>query len=266
MRRSNGMGLYEAGRIVSIQLKDILPNPAQPRKQFDEHDMRELTYSIARYGVLQPLSVRRRGRSYELVAGERRLRAARAAGLEEVPCVVLDVDAPESEIIALMENIQRRSLDFVEEAEGLSRLVELHGFSRKEAAARVGMSLPALANKLRLLRMPRELLYAVRQSGLSERHARALLRLGSDEAMAAALEHILRGGLTVAQTEEYIDGLVSGAKEEKPKPVFLIKDVRFFLNTVTRGAELMRAAGVDAQLDREETDEEIVLNIHIPKM
>jgi len=267
MRRSNGMSLYETGRIVTIPIQDIRPNPAQPRKLFDERGMRDLTTSIACYGVLQPLSVRKRAGRYELVAGERRLRAARAAGLEEVPCVVLDVDVPESEVLALMENIQRRSLDFVEEAEALSRLVELHGFSRKEAARRVGISQPALSNKLRLLRMPRELLYAVRESGLSERHARALLRLSSDREMAAVLEYVLKNSLTVAQTEEYIDSLLD--KKEKPgcgqTQKILIKDVRFFLNTVTRGAETMRASGIDAELLRSDTDEEIVLNIRIPK-
>lgn len=272
MKHSDGMRLYGAERIVKIAVRDIRTDGRRQQGDPERQDIRGLTASVARYGVLQPLSVRRAGGRYELISGRRRLLAAQAAGLEEVPCVVLDVAAPETEIIALTENLQRKELDFVEEAAALRRLVELHGLSRREAARLTGLSVAALNNKLRLLRMPRELLRAVHLSGLTERHARALLRLKTDGEMAAALEHILKNGLTVAQSEEYIDALLTkGAetkapcKEARPERRLLLGDVRLFLNTVARGAELMRAAGVDAELGRTDTEDEIRLEIRIPR-
>ena len=224
--------------------------------------------------MLQPLAVRRRGRRYELVTGVRRLRAAKLAGLSQVPCILLDVDGEESSLIALVENLHRRDLDFIEEAQGLARLIHVHGMSQDEAARRLGRSQSAIANKLRLLRLSPELLLAIRKGGLTERHARALLRLPTEEARRLVLTQVLRRGLSVAKTEAYIDGYLtqgSGEKEEAPaqkpapKPLVMIKDVRFFLNTVNHGVDVMRASGVPAQYGQDETDTDIILTIKIPK-
>ena len=140
----------ETGRVVFLPVRSIRPNPAQPRKVFEQAGLQELAASILQHGILQPLSVRRVGTSYELIAGERRLRAAKIAGLEEVPCLLMSMDEGQSGIAALVENLQRRDLDFIEEAEGLSRLMQLGGLSQEQAPLRVGKSQSAVANKLRL--------------------------------------------------------------------------------------------------------------------
>ena len=183
----------ETGRVVFLPVRSIRPNPAQPRKVFEQTGLQELAASILQHGILQPLSVRRVGTSYELIAGERRLRAAKIAGLEEVPCLLMSMDEGQSGIAALVENLQRRDLDFIEEAEGLSRLMQLGGLSQEQAALRVGKSQSAVANKLRLLRHSPPVLEALRAAGLTERHARALLKLPQEEQKLAAIAVIVLG-------------------------------------------------------------------------
>ena len=263
-------GLFENQRVVSIPVGDIVPNPAQPRKLFDSQALFELSESIARYGIIQPLSVRKNGRQYELVAGERRLRAAKMAGLTEVPCIILELSGEDSSVIALIENIQRRDLDYIEEAEALAKLIKDYGMSQEEAAKRISRSQSAVANKLRILKLSPEILYVLRESGLTERHARALLRLPTEELRQQALEHMVVRQLTVAKSEEYIEDLLDAAKEEddaakKKKPSYIIKDVRLFLNSINRSLGIMRDSGVPAVYDKSETDEDIILMITIPK-
>ena len=190
----------ETGRVVFLPVRSIRPNPAQPRKVFEQTGLQELAASILQHGILQPLSVRRVGTSYELIAGERRLRAEKIAGLEEVPCLLMSMDEGQSGIAALVENLQRRDLDFIEEAEGLSRLMQLGGLSQEQAALRVGKSQSAVANKLRLLRHSPPVLEALRAAGLTERHARALLKLPTEESKLAAVKEIVRQGMIVART------------------------------------------------------------------
>ena len=269
-------GLYEAGRVIFISVISIAVNPSRLRRETSLDAVRELSASIAKYGVLQPLCVRRFGRGYELVSGERRLRAAKLAGLNEVPCIVLDVGEEESAAIVLVENLQRRNLDFIEEAQSLGRLRELYGYSQEDIARLIGRSQPAVANKLRLLKLPPELLSAVRDSGLTERHARALLKLSSDHERAAALGRMISGDMNVAQAEAYIEALLSPEPPEQmpsnavptaepQAPVIKVRDHRFFLNSVMRGAEIMHRSGVKVMLDSVETDYEIVLTIRVPK-
>lgn len=260
-------GIFESSRVLSLPVGSILPNPNQPRQTFEEEGLRELAESIRENGILQPLSVRRREGGYELVSGERRLRAAKLCGLREVPCILLSVDEQASSLLALVENLQRRDLDFWEEAEALDKLIRTYRLSQEEAARRVGKSQPAVANKLRLLKLSPACLQKLRGARLTERHARALLRLDGEAAQLAALEHIIGQGLNVAQTDAYIDALLSPPepKPQKRKPTYIIKDVRLFLNTVTRGLSMMKTAGVDARCKREETDQSILLTIEIPK-
>ena len=264
-----------AGRILRgvtyVPVEDIAPGPLQPRRRFSREGLEELRDSIAENGVLQPLTVRLRGDRFELIAGERRLRAARMAGLREVPCIVMDVDMEDSGIIALIENIQRRDLDFLEEAEGICRLIRLFGLSQEQAARRLGKSQSAVANKLRILRLPPDVLERLRAEGMGERHARALLRLDGEERQRSALECIIDRRMTVAAAEEYIDRLC--AAQESPAPrkrsggrtTFLMKDLRLFLNTLDRSLSLMRSGGIDAELKREDTEEAVVLTVRIPK-
>jgi len=259
------------GNIVWLPAEDIAPNPVQPRKLFDEKALEELSQSIKSYGILNPLTVRCRGGKYELVAGERRLRAAKLAGLTEVPCILLDVNMEDASLIALIENLQRRDLDFIEEAVGLSRLIRMFGMSQEEAAKRIGKSQSAVANKLRLLKLPRDVLENLRSYGLSERHGRALLRLSDPNAQRMALEYIAANSLTVAATEEYVEALLtapeaSDAPEKtEPRRTLILKDVRVFLNSLNRSLELMKQGGIDAGVRREETDDSLILTISIPK-
>ena len=263
-------GLFDNQKVVSIPVGEIVPNPAQPRKLFDSQALFELSESIARYGIIQPLSVRKIGKQYELVAGERRLRAAKMAGLTEVPCIILELSNEDSSVLALIENIQRRDLDYIEEAEALAKLIKDFGMSQEEAAKRISRSQSAVANKLRILKLSPEILYVLRESGLTERHARALLRLPTEELRQQALEHMVVHQLTVAKSEEYIEDLLDAAKEEdesarKKKPSYIIKDVRLFLNSINRSLGIMRDSGVAAVYDKSETDEDIILMITIPK-
>ena len=257
------------GNILWLSTEDIAPSPVQPRKLFDEEELAELSRSIKSYGILNPLTVRCRGGKYELVAGERRLRAAKLAGLQEVPCILLDVNMEDAGLIALIENLQRRDLDFIEEALGLSRLIRMFGLSQEEAARRIGKSQSAVANKLRLLKLPEDVLEKLRGYGLSERHGRALLRLPDPDAQRMALEYIAANALTVAATEEYIEALLNAPEETAPKPeprrTLVLKDVRIFLNSLNRSLELMKQGGIDAGVKREETEDSLILTISIPK-
>lgn len=259
-------GLFETGRVLFLAVDAIQPNPDQPRSAFDQPDLEELANSIRELGVLQPLTVRRREGHWELVAGERRLRAARLAGLTEVPCLSIQADSQSSSLLALVENLQRRDLDFWEEALALRRLIDTYHISQEEAAQRIGKSQSAVANKLRLLKLSPETLTILRDGGATERHARALLRLEAAEQQLAAARQVVAQKLTVSQTEALAEAIL----EEQPaparkKPTFIVKDVRLFLNTITRSLDLMRSAGVDAQCDREDSEEEILLTIHIPR-
>ena len=176
----------ETGRVVFLPARSIRPNPAQPRRIFREDALAELADSIRRHGILQPLSVRRVGNGYELIAGERRLRAGVLAGLAEIPCIVMSMDEAESGAAALIENLQRQNLDFVEEARGIARLMEKGGFSQEQVAALLGRSQSSIANKLRLLRHSEPVLTALREGGLTERHARALLKLKTEQEKLSA--------------------------------------------------------------------------------
>ncbi len=263
-----GRGLLESGRILYLPVGQICPNPSQPRKIFDPEGLKELAASIMTYGILQPLTVRRRCGGYELVAGERRLRAAKIAGLDEVPCILLTVDEEQSGMVALVENLQRRDLDYIEEAEGLARLMRLYGLNQEQAAARVGKSQSAVANKLRLLRHSPAVLAKLRENELSERHARALLKVPTEEERLEVLEVIVRQQLNVAKTEAYIEAYLEKRRQQEPKRglrKLIVRDVRLFLNSVNHNLELIRGAGIDAQATQEETESEIVLTIRLPK-
>lgn len=261
-------GLFESNRVVFLNTAEIVPNPGQPRNHFSPEGLEELAGSIREYGILQPLSVRKVNGVYELVSGERRLRAAKLAGLKEVPCIFVNVTSEGSSLLALVENLQRRDLDFLEEATALSNLIQTYQLSQEEAARRIGKSQSAVANKLRLLRLPPEALNLLREHGMTERHARALLRLESGALQIQAAQYVVDNGLTVSRTEAYVEELLHPT-EDKPakrkKPTYVIKDVRLFLNTVTRGLTMMKTAGVDADCQRQETDDSILLTIRIPK-
>lgn len=254
-------------RVQYISTTRIRPNPQQPRRSFPEDALAELTESIRRYGILQPLTVRRAGGDFELIAGERRLRAARLAGLREVPCLIARVGEEDSALLALIENLQRRDLDYWEEADALARLIRRYDLTQEQAAEKLGKSQSTVANKLRLLRLPEPVRAAAQKYALTERHARALLRLPDGEEQRLAVERIGAAGWNVAQTEAYVEKRLAALRTIPPKgrSTYIIKDVRLFLNSVDRGLRLMHAAGIPARWNREDTDGEIQLTISIPK-
>ena len=249
----------ETGRVVFLPVKNIRPNPAQPRKVFSPEALDELADSIRRHGILQPLSVRRVGTAYELIAGERRLRAARLAGITDVPCILMNMDDRESGMAAMVENLQRQDLDFIEEAMGIRRLLTDFGMSQEQAARLLGKSQSAVANKLRLLRHSGPVLDALRAAGLSERHARALLKLPDEEGKLSAIARIVRQHMNVAQTEKYIQSLLTQKKEPRGA------NVGSFLNSLTQSLQKIQLSGIPAVSERRETDSQIVLTITIPK-
>ena len=250
----------ETGRVVFLPARAIRPNPAQPRKVFRADALEELSESIRQHGLLQPLTVRRSGSGYELIAGERRLRAAQMAGLTEIPCIIMQMDDRESGMAAMIENLQRQDLDFIEEAMGIASLMSLFGMSQEQTARMLGKSQSAVANKLRILRHSDTVLSALRESSLTERHARALLRLTGEDAKLSAITEIARQGMSVARTEKYIEALLS-QPEEKPQKA----NVSAFLNSLTQSLQKIQLSGVQAVSERRETDSQIVLTITIPK-
>ena len=256
-----------------IRISEIVRNPNQPRRYFDPEAIATLAESIRQYGVLNPLTVRRTANGgYELVAGERRLRAARGAGLTDVPCLLINADGEDSSVIALVENLQRRDLDFFEEANGFKRLIEQFGLTQEEAARKVGKTQSAVANKLRLLRLSQQNMELIRCNNLTERHARALLRLNDEADRINVTNYIIEHELNVSRTEEYIDEFLKA--KENPQPVVepesgkhvvrLFKDVRFFLNTLNRAVGVMVDAGIGATVKQQESDDGLTLTICIP--
>lgn len=248
-----------------LRVSDISRNPNQPRRLFDAQALAGLADSIRRYGVITPLTVRRRDTGYELIAGERRLRASIMAGLHSVPCYIVSAEDEDSSLMALVENLQRRDLDFFEQAQGLRRLTELYGMTQQQAAEKIGMTQSAVANKLRLLHLAPETVAVLRQYGLSERHARALLRLSDPAVQAHTAEQAARHGLNVSQTEALVDSLLA---PPAPRPGGqrrgLIRDVRLFLNTLDRAVAAMQTAGVGAQVEKQRCGDALVLTIRIP--
>ncbi len=250
----------ETGRVVFLPLKNIQPNPAQPRKIFAPEQLDTLADSIRRHGILQPLSVRRVGLSYQLIAGERRLRAAELAGMTDVPCIVMSMDDRESGLAAMVENLHRQDLDYIEEAQGIARLMEDFDMRQEQTARLLGKSQSAIANKLRLLKHTEPVLAALREHNLTERHARALLRLGAEEEKLSAIAEIGRQNMSVARAEQYIESLLMKKQNPARKA-----NVGAFLNNLTQNLQKIQLSGIPAVSERRETDSQIVLTITIPK-
>ncbi len=250
----------ETGRVVFLPVKAIRPNPAQPRQVFREEALDELAQSIRSHGILQPLSVRRVGNSYELIAGERRLRAGMLAGLTEVPCILMNMDSQESSTAALVENLQRQDLDFIEEARGISLLMDSMSLSQEQAARLLGKSQSGIANKLRLLRHSPQVLTALREAGLTERHARALLKLPTEGEKLQAISMIARLDMSVARAERYIEELCSKTQEKPARA-----NVGAFLNGLHQSLARIQLSGISAVSERRETEDQIVVTITIPK-
>lgn len=250
----------ETGRVIFLPPRAIRPNPSQPRKHFGEKALEELADSIRQHGILQPLSVRRMGTVYELIAGERRLRAAVQAGLPEVPCILMQMDEKDQGLTALVENLQRQDLNYLEEAEGIRQVMESSGLTQEQTARLLGKSQSTLANKLRILKHSPQVLDALEASGLSERHARALLRLSEEDQKLRAIKEIDRQSMSVAAAEQYISSLLEG-KAPRTRP----PNVSSFLTGLTRSLQKIQKSGIPAVSERRETEKQIIFTITIEK-
>lgn len=252
-------------RLKHIPISRITANPYQPRKVFDREGLDELADSIRQYGVITPLTVRKGADGYLLIAGERRLRASRLAGMDTVPCYIIEADDQSTSAMALVENLQRRDLDPFEEAEGLLKLTQDFGLTQQQAARQVGKTQAAVANKLRLLKLFPGTIDIIRQNHLTERHGRALLALEEEQAQLAAARYIVQKGLNVAQAEDYINRIKAAVPKPKPTKQIFIKDIRFFLNSVSKAVDSVKRAGINAVCTTESTDDgNICLTIVIP--
>ncbi len=251
--------------VTEVPVRLITPNPRQPRRLFDEEKLKELSDSIVRYGILQPLTCRRlQSGGYELIAGERRFRAACLAGFYSVPCIIMEAAEEESAELAIIENLQREDLNIFEEASAISSLIIIYRMTQAEAAERLSVSQSYVANKLRLLRFSEEERRLILSSSLSERHARCLLRLCDENERRRALDHIISKGLNVSASEKYVESLLSAENSKRqPKIRFVFKDLRLFYNSIDRAAELVRSSGVPVKIERNEMEAGVVITVSI---
>ena len=261
------MKLPDKRRVVELPAEKLIPNPRQPRKTFSKEELDGLSRSIASNGLLQPISVRRTsGGKYEIIAGERRWRACVQAGMRQIPCLVQECSDAQSAVLAILENLQRQDLQVFEEAEGIRRLMEDWGVTQEEAARRLGKSQSAIANKLRLLRLTPEERKCIIENGLSERHARAILRIPQEDVRKKLLAQVVEKGLTVRQTEELVEKTL---EEKTAKPArgrtFIAKDIRIFLNTIDHAIRTMQDAGILAQAERKDMGDYLEYTVKIPK-
>ena len=256
----------ELAKVVELPIRMIKPNPDQPRKHFPPDSLTGLAKSISQDGIVQPLTVRKSGEGYVLVSGERRLRAAALAGCTTVPCVVVHISDKRSAVVALVENIQRAELDCFEEAEAIASLTELYSMSRDEVCLRLGLAQSTVSNKLRLLRFSAKERRLFAENGLTERHARALLRIEDETSRLGALMHIISEGLNVAQSESYVSSLLAEEKKQRSyrRRSAVLGDVKLFWNTVDKAVKVMQLSGVDARIERTERDGMTEFRITVP--
>ena len=253
-----------AGQVLLIPHDQIYPNPNQPRQVFDQEELVNLAISIRMNGILQPITVRQTEKGYELVSGERRLRASKLAGLVSIPCIVVDVNNMKSAVFALIENLQRQNLNYFEEAIAIERLMSEYGLSQEDAARRLGKAPSTVSNKIRLLSLPEEARKKLMENGLTERHARALLKLDKDKVMEV-IDKIIEKKLNVTQTDELVEEILNNTTAPKRQTKRMFSDVKIFLNTINTAVDTMKKSGIGADIRREDTGESYIYRIEIPK-
>ena len=256
------------GKIVEISTAEVMPNPAQPRKHFPTDELTSLAKSISQDGIVQPLTVRRGATGYELISGERRLRAAKLAGLSSVPCIIINADEQRSAMLALIENIQRADLNFFEEAYAIQKLIGQYRLTQEEIAVRLGLAQSTVANKLRILKLTKEEQNKICENSLTERHARALLKIPDTEKRNEVLQKVCEEKWTVETTEKYIIKLENEniKKNSYQKRAVMLKDVRLFFNTINKAVNVMKLAGVEADTKRINHEDYIEYIIKIPSV
>ena len=269
----NSDGAKGSKRLVEVNVASIHPNPYQPRATFDEESIAELAQSIQQVGLLQPLLVRKVDDGYELVAGERRLRAVTSLGMEKVACIVQqDIEDESSAMMALIENLQREDLHYLEEAQCYQKLLETYGLTQEELANRLGKSQSSIANKLRLLKLSDEVKAAMTEKRLSERHARALLKLTDDKQRLDAVEKIAEKGLSVKETEQMVEKTLNKAYDEKqdgakprPKLMRIVRDYRLFMNTINQAVNQLRESGLTVEVEQSDRADGVDIKISVTR-
>jgi ParB family chromosome partitioning protein len=270
MKMNNAVEKEEIKKeVVQIPTEAIMPNRSQPRTTFEQESLKRLSESIAKYGILQPLTVRKIPEKskfsifqYELIAGERRLRASKLIGLPTVPCIIVEIDTKTSAALAIIENLHRDDLNMFEEASAIASLIELHSLTQEQIAEQLSLTQSAIANKLRILKLTDAEKNVILSYNLTERHARALLKIKNIPARMEALSHITKFALNVKQTEEYIEKILFSAEKESKKGYF---DYKCLLASIKKAIENTRENGVYVKTAHTESDSEIIYTISITK-
>ena len=263
----------ESSSLMTLRISDIEPNKDQPRKAFEPNALAELADSIREHGILQPVVVRALpGGVYQIIAGERRWRASRMAGLSEIPAIVIEADDAKVRELALIENLQREDLHYLEEAQCYQKLLETYGLTQEELANRLGKSQSSIANKLRLLKLSDEVKAAMTEKRLSERHARALLKLTDDKQRLDAVERIAEKGLSVKETEQMVEKTLNKAYDEKqdgakprPKLMRIVRDYRLFMNTINQAVNQLRESGMTVEVEQSDRADGVDIKISVTR-
>lgn len=261
-------------RLEEIPIAQIVPNPRQPRRIFDDESIEELAQSISQVGLMQPLLVRQTEGGYELIAGERRLRACKKLNMATVPCIVQNnIEEEESAVMALIENLQRENLHYLEEAECYSDLLNTYGLKQEELAARLGKSQSSIANKLRLLKLPAEIKAEMVKTQLTERHARALLSISDPKLQMELIKKVVEGNLSVKDTEKLVQKTLdklydTRSKGAKPRPMIIrmVKDYRLFMNTINTAVNQLRESGIRVELEQFDRPDGVDISIRVTRI
>ena len=255
--------------IINLDVNKVIPNKNQPRKIFDDKALEELSQSIKSYGIIQPITVRKiYDDIYEIVAGERRFKAAKLLNMETIPAVVIEVREEESAAMALIENLQREDLDFIEEAMAYEKLIEDFGLNQTQLAEKLGKSQSTIANKMRILKLPENFKQRLREGGLSERHARALLKLDDEEILLSVIDKVISKDLNVSQTEKLVNSIAEDINEKKKRDKRYVRNFinyKIYINTIKNAYKEIVKTGIDAEFEQNESDEYIEIKVKIPK-
>jgi ParB family chromosome partitioning protein len=252
--------------VIFVDVNDIKKNPNQPRKKFDENAIDDLARSIEKVGVIQPINLRKIDNHFELIAGERRLLATIKAGFNKIPAVVIEVTDHQSAVLALIENVQREDLDFIEEAYAYKTLIEKYNITQKEVSSRVGKSQSTVSNKLRLLKLSDNILTKLAINGLTERHGRALLKIDNEDLQDEVLDYIIEKELNVKQTDVLVDKKINELTKNKKRNNTKFKiNTSIYVNTIKKAFQTILDTGIDAKYEKEDKGDHIELKIRIPK-
>lgn len=252
-------------RLVEIEMSQIIANPYQPRTTFDKDSLTELSQSILENGLIQPIVVRESiNGKYEIVAGERRFKAASMAGYQRVPCIIQDYSDLQSAQIALIENIQRENLSPIEEAEAFQTLIEMTGMTQQELAIKVGKRQSTIANKLRLLKLPEGVKQALKEKKMTERHARAMLSVTDQRVIDEITKKVIENKLTVSETEKVVKEELKANKKTQ-KVMVLTQSVRIALNTIKQAVNMIQKSNIDISMEEEDEDDVYVITLKVQK-